>query len=77
MAAGLLIMLPTVAPLYIFHDPKASPAEASPSDGGEDYRSQDLVCPWQATVPVAERRLGFLGPKHVPYFLALSDRGVS
>eukprot|EP00435_Cladocopium_sp_Y103_P016584 s1989_g4.t1 len=72
MVLGLLLMLPTILPLFVFHDPKLSPV-ANGVNGASPENSQSTEDAESAQSSPIRARLKCLNSKHVPFILALSD----
>mmetsp|Transcript_30750 Transcript_30750/g.37729 ORF Transcript_30750/g.37729 Transcript_30750/m.37729 type:complete len:339 (+) Transcript_30750:2-1018(+) len=69
MVLGLLLMVPTVLPLFVFHDPNPSATCAN----GASPDSQSNEAARTPSSPVETGRVGCLNSKHVPFILASSD----
>ena len=75
MALGLLLMLPTILPLYVFQDPKAAtfPEATDATAPTESEASSEINNTCQDVESTSFPRLGCLNSKHVPFILASSD----
>ncbi|CAL1159802.1 unnamed protein product, partial [Cladocopium goreaui] len=73
MVLGLLLMLPTILPLFIFHDPKLSPVANGVNGASPESRQSTEDAESAQSSPISRARLKCLNSKHVPFILALSD----